>query len=76
MSTFRARDWKLLEYFEDQRIELYDLRDDLRERQDRATEPPDRAAKLRAGLHAWRAAVGAALPQPNPELRTTAERGN
>jgi len=69
VSAIRARDWKLLEYFEDQHIELYNLRDDLAEQHDRAAQMPDRAAELRERLHAWRAAVGAALPSPSPEFQ-------
>lgn len=69
VSAIRARDWKLLEYFEDQHVELYQLRDDLGEQHDRAAEFSDRAAELRRRLHAWREAVGAALPKPNPDFR-------
>lgn len=69
VSAIRARDWKLLEFFEDQHVELYNLRNDLAEQHDLAKDLPDRAAELRARLHAWREAVGAALPQPNPDFK-------
>jgi arylsulfatase A-like enzyme len=68
VSAIRARDWKLLEYFEDQHVELYNLRNDPAEQHDLSKDMPDRAAELRGRLHAWREAVGAALPQPNPDF--------
>lgn len=68
VSAVRKRDWKLLEYFEDNHIELYNLRDDLAESEDLAQRNPDKAVELQAELHAWRARVGAALPTPNPDF--------
>jgi arylsulfatase A-like enzyme len=62
----RAGDWKLLEYFEDDRVELYNLKEDLSEKTDLARQQPDRAAELRRRLREWRTAVGAAMPTPNP----------
>jgi arylsulfatase A-like enzyme len=69
VSAIRTRDWKLLEYFEDDRVELFDLRNDPGEQRDLAREMPDRAAALRQRLHAWRESVGAALPKPNPNFK-------
>jgi arylsulfatase A-like enzyme len=69
MSAVRARDWKLLEYFEDNRVELFNLRDDLSEELDLAKKLPDKANALRDQLHAWRDSVGAAWPKPNPEFK-------
>lgn len=69
VSAVRAGDWKLLEYFEDNHVELFNLRDDLGERRDLAGVMPDRAEALRGRLHAWRESVGAALPTANPEFR-------
>jgi arylsulfatase A-like enzyme len=61
----RAGDWKLIEFFEDGRRELYNLKDDLGQRKNRAADEPDRAKELYAKLTAWRAAVGAKMPTPN-----------
>jgi uncharacterized sulfatase len=58
---------KLVEHFEDGRVELFDLATDPGERRDLAAERPERAAALKERLAAWRAAVGAAMPAPNPE---------
>ena len=47
VGAIRSRDWKLLEYFEDQHVELYNLADDLSEKKDLAGQMPERAAELR-----------------------------
>ena len=69
VSAVRMGDWKLLEYFEDHRLELYNLRDDIGELRNLAAQQPDRAAELLARLSAWREKVGAALPTPNPDFK-------
>lgn len=69
VSAVRAGDWKLLEYFEDDHVELYNLRDDLGETTDLATQRADKADQLRKRLHDWRNDVAAALPSPNPNFK-------
>ena len=66
VSAVRAGDWKLLEYFEDDHVELYNLQADPGERDDLAQREPAHAARLREKLHAWRRSVGAQLPVSNP----------
>jgi len=63
----RAGDWKLIEYFEDGRVELYNLREDLSETKDLAATSPEKAAELRKKLADWRTSVGAQMPTPNPD---------
>jgi hypothetical protein len=46
-----AGDWKLIEFYEDMRVELYNLNQDLGETRDLANARPDKAAELRAMLH-------------------------
>jgi hypothetical protein len=70
MGSVRAGDWKLVEFFEDQRIELYSLKDDIGEKQDLAAKLPEKAAELRKRLQDWRASVGAQMPTPNPNFAT------
>jgi arylsulfatase A len=65
----RSGDWKLLEYFEDGHVELYNLKDDPAETQDRAATNPQKAAELRRLLRHWRRFVGAEVPGPNPAHR-------
>lgn len=66
VSMVRSGDWKLLEYYEDGRRELFHLRDDLGEKIDRAAGEPERVRELAAKLAAWRDAVGARMPVKNP----------
>jgi arylsulfatase A-like enzyme len=65
-SAVRRGDWKLVHFFEDDRVELYNLRNDIGETKDLASANPRKAAELRAKLEAWRTSVGAQLPAPNP----------
>jgi arylsulfatase A-like enzyme len=58
---------KLIEHFEDGRVELFDLVLDPGERHDLAAEQPARTAELRERLTAWREQVGGLMPSPNPE---------
>ena len=70
----RNSDWKLLEYFEDHHIELYNLRDDPSEAHDVSAEKPEHAAKLRARLHAWWKEADVQLPQINSGFKPGAEK--
>ena len=65
--AIRSGDHKLIEYFEDGRVELYDLRADLGEKHDLTKANPKKAAELRARLAAWRKAFNAQMPTPNPD---------
>lgn len=66
-SAVRNGDYRLMEFFEDQRVELYDLRKDPEEKQDLAAAMPEKARELREELAEWRKQVGAQLPTPNPD---------
>lgn len=65
-SAIRSGDFKLIEFFNDLHVELYNLREDLGEARDLATAQPQRVAELRTRLQAWRKEVGAQMPMPNP----------
>lgn len=62
----RSGDFKLIEFYNDMHVELYDLKADIGEQRDLATAQPDKANQLRDRLHAWRNEVGAQMPLPNP----------
>jgi arylsulfatase A-like enzyme len=62
----RAGDYKLIEWYEDGRVELYNLRDDIGERNDLAATMPDKAQELRRMLHVWRSDMGAKMPAGEP----------
>ena len=61
-SAVREGDWKLVEWLEDGRAELYNLARDPGEARDLAAEQPAVAARLKTRLDAWRADVGAKMP--------------
>lgn len=67
--SIREGDWKLIEFFEDGKRELYNLRDDISEEHDRADELPDKRDDLHRNLVAWRAEVEALIPKPNPNWK-------
>ncbi|MBI4664567.1 MAG: sulfatase [Verrucomicrobia bacterium] len=60
----RAGDWKLQEFFEDGRLELYNLRDDIGEKNNLAAAMPAKAKELHARLAAWRKEIHAPMPTP------------
>ena len=64
----RRGDWKLIEFYEDQHVELYNLADDISEQCNLAAYRPDLADALRDRLHGWRADVGAQMPTSNPSF--------
>jgi len=64
--AMRQGDWKLIEFFEDDRLELYHLADDPGEKRNLAQAETQRAASMRQALHDWRQSVGALMPVPNP----------
>jgi arylsulfatase A-like enzyme len=63
----REGDRKLIEWYEDGALELYDLRNDPTESTNLAAREPAAAARLRQRLAAWRASVDAQMPTPNPD---------
>lgn len=62
----RQGDYKLIEFDEDGRVELYNLRTDLAETKNVADQMPEFVTALRGKLAAWRKSVGAQMPLPNP----------
>jgi arylsulfatase A len=65
-SAVRAGDWKLIQFHEDMRHELYHLPTDGGEVQDLAKVDPERSAAMVKRLEAWRQSVGAQMPTLNP----------
>jgi arylsulfatase A-like enzyme len=60
-------DLKLIEWFEDGSLELFDLAVDPGESIDLFTAQPAVAEELRTRLADWRDSIGAAMPRPNPD---------
>ena len=65
--AIRKGDLKLIEYFDDGHVELYDLKNDLSEKHDLTAERPDVAKSMQQELASWRKSVGANMPTPNPD---------
>jgi len=65
VGVVRSGPWKLLEYFEDGRLELYNLKDDLSETRNVAAQQPDRAKELQSKLRSWRQDIQAPMPTAN-----------
>src|SRR5688500_18167410 len=55
--AIRDGKWKVVEHYDDQRAELFDLDEDIREARDLSAREPARTAALRTRLRAWRASV-------------------
>jgi uncharacterized sulfatase len=66
--AIRQSDWKLIEFYEDNRLELYDLKTDIGERKNLSAEMPQKARELHGKLAAWRRSVGAEMPTANPDF--------
>ena len=65
--AIRKGKWKLIEFFEDGRLELYNLEKDQAETTNLADKKPEKAKALLTELKAWRATVKAQMPSLNPE---------
>lgn len=64
--AIRQGNFKLIEFYEDGRLELYNLKEDLGEKHDLANGMPQKAEELRRNLADWRQWVNARLPTANP----------
>lgn len=73
-SAIRSGDYRLVEFFEDNHVELYNLSEDIGETKDLVSEESSKARELTEKLHAWRAKVAAQLPTPNPDYDPSKNR--
>tara|TARA_A100000164_G_scaffold82201_1_gene69873 strand:+ start:848 stop:2461 length:1614 start_codon:yes stop_codon:yes gene_type:complete len=64
--AIRLGDYKLLEYFENDTVQLFNLREDIGELNDLSRSEPNKAEELISLLHAWREEVSAQMPPENP----------
>ncbi|MBM3982035.1 MAG: sulfatase [Planctomycetes bacterium] len=63
--AIRSGDWKLIEFFEDGRKELYNLKDDESQKSNLAEKQPEKLKELHTKLVAWRKSVNAPMPTEN-----------
>lgn len=59
--------YKLIEWYEDGGIELYNLNDDVGEKIDLADSIPEKATELKKMFHDWLKDIDAWMPKPNPD---------
>lgn len=63
----RYGDYKLIEYYENFTVQLFNLREDPGEQHNIADSEPEKVDQLRDMLHQWRDEVGAQMMPPNPD---------
>ena len=73
-SIIREGEWKLIHYYEDNRNELYNLRNDLEETRDVSDENQELANQLNKKLFEFLKQVDAKFPKPDPEYDETLEQ--
>lgn len=65
--AMRLGDYKLVESYETGKVELYDLKNDISEKNDLSAVMPGRTREMAAMLKKWRDDIGANMPVPNPD---------
>ena len=68
--SIRDGDWKLIEWYEDGALELYNIPQDLSEKNNLAAQQPEKVKELHGKLTAWRKEVGAIMPTPNTDAQS------
>lgn len=63
----RCGDYKLLEYYENNTVQLFNLKTDIGEQHDLSSSEPEKVCELRTMLHKWREDVNAQMMSPNPD---------
>ena len=66
--------WKLIRYFEDERLELFNLNADISETCDLSVSHPEKRAELEARLNDWINSVEGLIPEANPDWPLQRER--
>ena len=68
-SAIREGNWKLIHWYENDSVELYDLSRDVEEKNNLAGAEPEKVRELQQKLEAWLEEVNAKMPTPNPEYK-------
>ena len=69
VSAVRYGDWKLLRYYEDNTVELYNLKNDISEKVNLAKEKPEITKEILNKLDSWLTETDASLPSVNPNYK-------
>jgi len=64
--AMREGPWIMVEFYDEEKAELYNLAADISEQRDLDAEQPERVKQMRAALDAWRKANNAQSNRPNP----------
>ncbi|MEZ4775127.1 MAG: sulfatase [Bacteroidia bacterium] len=67
-SIVRSGDWKLIKWYEGPEYELYNLTQDMSEKQNLAPTMPQKVEEMDQLLEIWMESVGAKKPVPSPKL--------
>ena len=65
--AIRYGDYKLLEYYENSQVQLFNLKDDIEEQYDLSELEPDKVKELKTMLNNWRVSIGAKMMEKNPD---------
>lgn len=68
-AAVRDGDWKLIEFYDPPKAELYHLGTDIGEQKELSDTHPDKKQELLDLLHAWQKQLGARMPKPNPKYK-------
>ena len=63
--AIRAGDWKMIEFYDNNRRELFNLKNDAGEGRNLSADKPEMVQELSTRLAAWRESVGAKMMKPN-----------
>lgn len=66
-AAMRQGDYKIIKWYEDNSVELYNLRDDIGESHNLAVQMPEKANAMKARLDAWLKEMNPEMPKPNPD---------
>ncbi len=67
-SIIRKGDWKLIKHYVGPRFEMFNLKEDLSEKNNLAESHPEKLKELHEDLQAWLKETNAKMPKPNPKF--------
>ncbi len=73
--AIREGDWKLIEWYENGKLELFNLREDASEKNDLAKQHPAKVKVLATRLAQWRKDTGARMPAKNEKFNKDKREG-
>jgi arylsulfatase A-like enzyme len=68
-SAVRMGDFKLIQFYEDGRLELYNIREDIGETQDLSQKMPEKTQAMQSLLNDWLKEIDAGMPSSNPAFQ-------